>query len=248
MRGIILAAGRGTRMETMTSNQPKCLTELQGKALVDWQLDAMKTAGITKISIVVGYLGHTIANKAEHHFENPRWADTQMVASLCAARPWLQKQPCLVSYSDIIYDAKTVKTLVTCEHDIAITYHTRWLELWEARFEDPLDDAESFRLNDQGQLLEIGGKAHNVRDIQGQYMGLLKFTPQGWTKVEGVLKTLAPEVLDKLDMTSLLNLLLKVGIDIHTEAVDGLWYEVDTKSDWELYRKWLQKRPYHAND
>ena len=33
-----------------------------------------------------------------------------------------------------------------------------WLELWSKRFENPLDDAETFKINEGGYLLEIGQK------------------------------------------------------------------------------------------
>ena len=49
---------------------------------------------------------------------------------------------------------------------------------------DPLSDAETFRIDASGELLEIGGKTGKIEDIEGQYMGLLKFTPTAWTAVE----------------------------------------------------------------
>ena len=53
-------------------------------------------------------------------------------------------------------------------------------------------------------LLEIGGKTRRIDDIQGQYMGLLKFnTPLAWSKVEALLDTLDQAVRDRLDLTGL---------------------------------------------
>ena len=57
-----------------------------------------------------------------------------------------------------------------------------WLALWERRFGDPLLDAETFRLSSDGSLLEIGNKPRNVEEVEGQYMGLLRFSPEGWTE------------------------------------------------------------------
>ena len=42
MKAIILAAGRGSRMKNLTDEKPKCLIELHGKALLDWQIQAIK--------------------------------------------------------------------------------------------------------------------------------------------------------------------------------------------------------------
>ena len=49
---IILAAGKGTRMK---SELPKVLCEANGRPLIDWVLDSLADAGITKAVIVVGY-------------------------------------------------------------------------------------------------------------------------------------------------------------------------------------------------
>ena len=49
---IVLAAGKGTRME---SDLPKVLHEAAGKTLLDWVLDALKNAGCRDQIVVVGY-------------------------------------------------------------------------------------------------------------------------------------------------------------------------------------------------
>ena len=47
---------------------------------------------------------------------------------------------------------------------------------------DPLLDAETFKLSSDGSLLEIGNKPRNVEEVEGQYMGLLRFSPRGWSE------------------------------------------------------------------
>ena len=41
MKAIILAAGRGSRMGLLTKSQPKCMTTLFGKKLINWQISAL---------------------------------------------------------------------------------------------------------------------------------------------------------------------------------------------------------------
>jgi len=55
MKAIILAAGRGSRMKNLTDERPKCLVELRGNPLLDWQLAALLEAGIDRIAIDTGY-------------------------------------------------------------------------------------------------------------------------------------------------------------------------------------------------
>ncbi len=59
MHAVILAGGRGTRMGTLTKNQPKSLLSLNGKALICHALDALPSK-IESIIIVTGFLGEQI--------------------------------------------------------------------------------------------------------------------------------------------------------------------------------------------
>ena len=96
MRAIILAAGRGSRMNDLTDDRPKCLVELRGKPLLEWQLAAIREAGITEIAIVTGYKRELLARYELTEFHNPRWAETQMLSSLAYAKKWLESSPSIV--------------------------------------------------------------------------------------------------------------------------------------------------------
>ena len=57
MHAMILAAGRGERMRPLTDKKPKPLLEIAGKALIVYQIEALKSAGIENIVINTGHLG-----------------------------------------------------------------------------------------------------------------------------------------------------------------------------------------------
>lgn len=56
MRAILLAAGMGTRLRPLTLKTPKSLIEVNGKALLERQIEFLKEKGINDIIIVTGYL------------------------------------------------------------------------------------------------------------------------------------------------------------------------------------------------
>ncbi len=60
MKGLIPAAGRGTRLEPITLAIPKELLMVGDKAIIEYVIDAMKQVGITEITIVVGWRKHAI--------------------------------------------------------------------------------------------------------------------------------------------------------------------------------------------
>jgi len=183
MKAIILAAGRGSRMASGTADKPKCLMKLWGKTLLAHSLDALQEVGFTlaDISIVTGYRNKMIQVPGMRYFHNTDWENTNMFVSLCQAAEWLRSETCIVTYSDIVYSPNAIKALMSADSALAITYYTGFWELWQRRFINPLDDLETFKQND-GKLVEIGNKPINQDDVQGQYMGLLWFTPHGWNK------------------------------------------------------------------
>jgi len=234
-KGIILAAGRGSRMGGLTDELPKCRVSLHGKALIEWQLAAMAGAEIDDVAIVRGYLGETFDYET-HYFDNPRWADSNMLTSLLSAREWLENYTCVVSYSDIVYSADAVRRLEEAEGDICITYDPNWLTLWQARFDNPLEDAESFVL-DGDQVVDIGRRVDDVARIQGQFMGLLKFTPEGWRQVAEHVAELPFERVDRTDMTRLLSELIARGVEVSAIPIADRWYEVDRGEDLSTYQR-----------
>lgn len=232
MKAIILAAGRGSRMKNLTDDRPKCLVEFHGKPLLDWQLAALKKAGIQDIAIVTGYKRELLASRGLVEFFNARWEDTNMVSSLACADEWLEQEPCIVSYSDIYYGADAVKCLLDSKADLAVTYDQNWLNLWTQRFGDPLLDAETFRLNPDGSLAEIGNKPHSLDQIEGQYMGLLRFTPKGWGEFVRIRRELTQQECDRMHMTGTLQKVIDANhMKIMGIAYSGEWGEFDSVED-----------------
>ncbi|PWH86998.1 phosphocholine cytidylyltransferase family protein [Brumimicrobium oceani] len=233
-RALILAAGRGSRMGAETASKPKCFTLLQGKRLLDWQLEAIRNAGIENISIVTGYKSE-LFDEGLPTFHNPRWNETNMVGSLFYADDF--EGNTLISYSDIVYKSEHIVKLNQAEADITITADSKWESLWNLRFEDPLDDAETFKSDENNQLTEIGQKTDDISNIEAQYMGLIKLTAKGWRKIKEVYESLDQKQKDKMDMTSLLNLLIDRGISVNVVFIDGGWCESDAYSDVLAYEK-----------
>jgi choline kinase len=230
-RAIILAAGRGSRMKEHTKEKPKCLNILANDTLLNWQLKSLKEAGIEKITVVNGYKSDLIKGNFET-VTNKRWNETNMVASLFCIPS--TKSSAIISYSDIVYKSEHVNSLKKSNGDIVITADLKWEELWKLRFENPLDDAETFKSTD-GRLTSIGGKTNNLLDIEAQYMGLLKLSSKGWNQMLNLYNTFTVEKQCRLDMTAMINELLNNGIEVNVVFVEGGWCESDSYADIEVY-------------
>lgn len=66
MQAMIMAGGKGTRLASITKNVPKPMVPINGKPLLEWQIENLKESGIDNVILVVGYLGNVIRD----HFGN----------------------------------------------------------------------------------------------------------------------------------------------------------------------------------
>jgi len=249
MRAVILAAGRGRRLRQLGGDRPKCLVELAGQPLIVRQIAALRRGGVDEIAVVRGYRGEMIEFPGLSYFSNQRWAETNMVMSLAAAASWLRSGPVIASYGDIFYRRELVRGLAAAPGQLVITYDRAWRRLWSRRFADPLADAETFRTDAAGRLLEIGGKTTRIEEIEGQYMGLFKFTPPAWSAVAALLASLDAPVRDRLDVTGLLRRLLAGKVlPIDTLPTDGQWGEIDNPEDVALYQAMVREGELRLED
>lgn len=234
MNAIILAAGRGSRLTNLTDTIPKCLVRINKKSLLSRQLEIYNSLPeISNISIVRGYLKEKINDKRiNKYFENKEWKRTNMVSSLYTCKEILKEKDSIISYGDIFFGYKIINKLINDHNDIVISYDSDFLKLWSKRFKNPLDDLETFKIDENQYLIDIGDKTDDIQKIEGQYMGLLKITRNGWNKIDNLLCKIN---FNNIDMTQLLKILLNENLKIKTVQNKEIWGEVDTPHDITIY-------------
>lgn len=236
LKAIILAAGEGTRLRPYTLDRPKCLVEVEGQSLLSRQLAVLTSEVIHPIILIGGYRIEMLKCLDTEIRENPRYAETNMVWTLFCAEDDL-KGDVLLCYGDIVYSREILQALLKSKADIAVAIDLDWESYWRARNEDPLSDAETLKLAADGRILEIGQKPKSLLEIEGQYMGLMKFTETGLrllkktfhdAKLQGNLRG---KPLEKAYMTDLLQSMIDLNYRLDAVLVHGGWVEVDTVSD-----------------
>ncbi|WP_417613190.1 NTP transferase domain-containing protein [Owenweeksia hongkongensis] len=235
-RALILAAGRGSRLGSLTDECPKGLVKLKGKSLVSRALETMTAAGIEEVAIATGYKSEMFGEFNKQTYLNANWDKTNMVSSLLAADTWLAEERTIVSYSDIFYAPDILCSLMSHEGDVVITADRSWELLWRKRNDDFLADAESFR-TENGKLKDIGRQPVELREIEAQYMGLVSISARGWKGIRNYLLSISDDCVAKLSMTDLLMEWVRQGNAVDVCFIDGQWGEVDTPSDLNLYEK-----------
>jgi choline kinase len=238
MRAFIIAAGRDSRIDETGEQLPECLVQLAGKPLIARQIAALRAGGVTDIGVVRGYRAELIDLPGVTVFTNERWAETGAVASLAVAADWLRSGPVIVSAGNVFYRHELVHALGSVRGAFVVAHDRKWRDLWTRRFADPLAHAAEFRRSPSGVVQAIGGKAASLEEVQGQFMGLLKFTPGAWQSVESLLAGLDAPTRDGLDVIGLLQRVLETGtLSIGTVGTDGHWGEITAPGDVALYER-----------
>ena len=238
-RAIILAAGQGTRLRPLTNDRPKCLVEYQGIPILERLRTTFAACSISDLTLVAGYLAHTIPAQGLNVLRNPRFAETNMVHTLMRARDILRRGA-VVCYGDILFRPRVLQAVLDSPHDFAVCVDTYWQELWQRRMEDPLADAETLKLSPDGRILELGKKPNSYEDIQGQYMGLFAVSPGAASKILDLYDSLDRTALydgkdfENMYMTSFIQAVIDHCMDVHAVPVSGGWLEIDTPSDLDV--------------
>ena len=85
----------------------------------------------------------------------------------------------IISYGDIIFQKDVLEKLILADDDISVIIDENWEEYWKIRFENPLEDAESLVIDEEKYIQNIGQKVNTIQEINGQYIGLMKFQKNG---------------------------------------------------------------------
>ena len=241
MKAIILAAGQGTRLRPLTDHKPKCLVELAGKPLLEYQLDTLRACGINDIHIVGGYRADQLRKYDVTLHLNPRYAETNMVNTLFAAEVVMTGDTDLViAYGDIVYETRVLRALLDCDAPIALAVDKEWYRYWSARMEDPLADAETLKLTVKNRITELGKKPRSLDDIQGQYTGLIKVQADYVRKFAEVWHAMDRNALydrkdfDNMYMTSFLQYLIDRDWKVRAAFIENGWAEVDCEADLQI--------------
>ena len=130
-----------------------------------------------------------------------------------------------------------MQALLKSGADIAVTIDKEWESYWRARNEDPLDDAETLKLRKDGTIKEIGQKPKSLDEIEGQYMGLMKFSTKGVAQLKKTFNkcvengVLLGKSVEDAYMTDLLQAMIDAKVVISAVPTQSNWVEVDTVSD-----------------
>ena len=169
-----------------------------------------------------------------------------MVETLFCAKEELTEDV-IISYGDIIFEENVIKKLIQWQDDFAVIVDKNWEKYWKMRFQNPLSDAESLKIDNEGFIMNIGQRVSNSKEIEGQYIGLMKirknviknlkeFYEDKKMESKTGINPLNKEIsFEQSFMTDLIQSLINSNYKIKAVPIFGGWLELDTIDDYELY-------------
>ena len=231
-KAIVLAAGLGSRLKPLTEEIPKCLTEVNGKAILEHTLKILEGNGIDETVIVVGYLGNVVIDKIGYKYGNMKitylWNEvydkTNSMYSAWLAREYLEQGAILIE-GDTVFEEALIKKVLQTPQD-----KTFWV-------------GDRFTREYMGSMSTVDNK-NRIIDLKIVRAELIEYR-DNYYKSTGILK-LTPEY-GKLFSQWLNNDVQKGNVQIYYDIVIGnhledapiyicditgdIWNEIDSLDD-----------------
>lgn len=173
MKAIILAAGKGTRLNGQDL-KPKCLFEVGGQTLLARQMSSLAAAGITEIVLVLGFEADRIREVCPQPASfvfNSRFEDTSSMYSLWLAREHL-RDGFVVLNCDVLFHPQLLIKLLAAPFDDALL-----VDLVDKANNHLGDEEMKVKIKD-GLVIDIR-KDLDPAEADGENVGIVKFGPAG---------------------------------------------------------------------
>jgi choline kinase len=172
-KAIILSAGKGSRLLPLTAEIPKCLIELSGKTLLEWQLDVLSASGIEDIVVVTGFREELVrgivgTRKQVRTLFNPFYHVADNLGSVWMARAELDRDLLLLNGDTLVSSALLAKVLAAAGGPITVTVDEK----------EDYDSDDMKVLRDGDRLVRIG-KALEPGHYNAESIGLIAFRGEG---------------------------------------------------------------------
>jgi phosphoenolpyruvate phosphomutase len=236
-------------MQEIAAEIPIAMIDVNGKSLLERQMNALARSGIYDVHVIGGYKRDKIKVDGIKLHENAAWRDTgELQSILCAGLTGSDRV--LVAYSDILFDASAVAKLLRSDKDITLLVDSSYqpghhkpgrkvdlviTERPRSATRRALDLEEPVRVQNIG--LQLNHELANA-----EYAGLALFSREGWKamleKVSALSRNGAGAFHEaasfrKAALTDMLQDLIDEGLAVHAVEVSSGWIELHSFDDYK---------------
>lgn len=241
MKAIILSAGHGRRLLPMTAEIPKCLLDIQGRTVVEWQIDHLIENGVSDITVVTGYGADQVEALLDRRYGpgktrtlyNPFFDVADNLATVWMARGELTGDFLLLN-GDTLFEPAIIRRLLDSP--------PRPITL--ARDHKSRYDSDDMKVCLDGNRLLGIGKDLETDSVGGESIGVLLFRAEGGTLFRDAIEQTmrSPAALQQWYLSVIDK--LAAGGHVWSQSIHGLeWgeldYPVDLDKALKMVARWL---------
>ena len=232
-KGLILAAGDGGRLGSLTTTCPKVLLTVHDRTLISYPIEVLAAAGISEIAIVVGCLadkviavlgnGSNFGVRLQYIF-NPDYRGGSAI-SVHKARAWAQGEPIVLCMGDHLIERKLVDNLLKSP---AIS-NILCVDYAPAKHHQ-VDEATKVTVDSDGCIKDIG---KDLTYWDALDTGVFLLTETFFQALNELVSKLGIDV----EISDVVRFLVSRGHRFDTCNVSGyFWADVDTEEDLKMVR------------
>lgn len=235
MKVIILSAGQGTRLLPLTADRPKCLIPVQGKTVLEWQIDELHRAGIDNITVVVGYNAPMVEALLADRYGpgrvrtrcNADYASTDNLVSCWLVRDLMDEDFILLNGDTLFTGGIVERLLAAPAAPVTVTVHCK------AAY-----DADDMKVSLDGDRLLHVSKDIPLDQVHGESIGMILFRGKGPALFrDGLERARADRACNWRWFLSVIDQLAGSGV-VRTCLTGGLpWCEIDYPADLDVARQ-----------
>ena len=225
-KAVILAAGRGTRMGSLTEAVPKPMLPLQGKPILQHQIERLEAVGIKQVLLVTGYKAEMVEGHFDRHppatarvryRRQPKPDGTGSAALL--ARDFAGSDPFLLTFGDILVDEAVYRSLIHAmeRFDAVLTVK---------HVDDPHRGAAVYTDGDHVTRI-VEKPPHGQSETQWINAGIYGFRSAVFDELARI--PLSPR--GEYELTDAVSRMIEAGAGFGRLPIDGFWKDVGRPED-----------------
>ncbi len=242
MKALIIAAGKGSRLESLSKGQPKPLIKLLGLSLIERVILTAREAGIAEFIIVTGFLEERIKEKLGDgnnygvnitYIENKEWQGGNGVSVLAAKGAFNENFVLLMA--DHIFEAKILDELK--EIKLKSKECILAIDRTPKEYID-LDDATKVKVEND-RIVDIGKKIENYSGLD---CGIFLLSPSIFEALKKSIKE------GDQTLSGGIRILARNRMMKYFDVKNAFWFDIDTKSSYKKAEKILLKQLIKRTD
>ena len=225
MFGLILAAGKGTRMGNI--GKPKCLLRMGDTSIIEFQVEFLKKVGIHDILVITGYQSEKIKNVLKNgvkFLNNPKFSETNNLHSMWVARKILQDDFICI-YSDLMFHPEILSRCYNSKSDACLMVETNTRE-------------ETMKVKTQsGKIIAVSDDIPNDQ-VNGNFIGMAKFSKPLAKILFNEISVLVRENNTDAYYTLAIEKMIEQGIKIGYSTTNNFpWFNINDQNEFKKSEK-----------